>query len=185
MAENRKCTKRRLWSNFWKINHHFTRKDIVSFGPLCKTGNALEFSVNWSFSMAGQESKSSSSNMVLKRRKVIAWALEKVSIFHQDPLYRALVALGLGHKIHINVMATLEVVDSLLWSLVFVSWVRWSNIRQRERSSWGSGWFRCLSSIRNQSRRKMVRVFAFNIEGGRLERLSASKWRVKEVQCYQ
>ena len=49
--------------------------------------------------------------MVLKRRKVITWALEEVSIFHQDPLYRALVALGLGHKIHINVMATLEVTD--------------------------------------------------------------------------
>ena len=40
---------------------------------------------------------------------------------------------------------------------------------------------------RDQSRRKMVLggVFAFNIEGDRIEQLCASKRIVKEIQCYE
>ena len=61
--------------------------------------------------------------------------IEEFSI-SQDPLYRALVALGLGHKIQINVMATLEVahVSPEVFGICQLSWVI-IYIRLRERSS--------------------------------------------------
>ena len=57
--------------------------------------------------MVEQKSKTVGQNTKLKRRKVASPQKKSFHIF-QDPLYRALVALGLGHKIQINVMASLE-----------------------------------------------------------------------------
>lgn len=56
--------------------------------------------------MVEQKSKTVGQNTKLKRRKVASPQKKSFHIF-QDPLYRALVALGLGHKIQINVMSTL------------------------------------------------------------------------------
>ena len=50
-------------------------------------------------------------NTKLKRQKVASSKKIKGSHIYicQDPLYRALVALGLGHKVQINVMSTLGI----------------------------------------------------------------------------
>ena len=56
--------------------------------------------------MVEQKSKIVGRNTKLKRQRVASLQKKRFHIF-QDPLYRALVALGLGHKIQINVMSTL------------------------------------------------------------------------------
>ena len=56
--------------------------------------------------MVEQKSKTFGRNTQLKRQKVVSPEKKRFHIC-QDPLYRALVTLGLGHKIQINVMSTL------------------------------------------------------------------------------
>ena len=107
----RKC-QHCLWWNFSKIHHHFTRILLVSV-HFVKQGECLRIQCQVILPHGGAKilqdfwSKykvKTTKGGFLKKKK-------RKGSFHicQDPLYRALVVLGLGHKVQINVMSTLGV----------------------------------------------------------------------------